>query len=420
MLLGYGHSTRRRISGYPAMTADAAWRRRQQRRQAEEAAEIGALLPFEAVFSTDNLLSTFDRLRVTGGPAPGPDRLLYSISRREAAALCRALSASVLAGKYRPGPERLVRIPKRSGGTRTLRLRSVLDRVVASALTEALTPLTEAAFLPCSYGFRPGRSALHLLADMDAAMTAHDAWVVTEDDISKAFDSVQIDKVLADFEGMISEVDYLNLIGAILRGADTTRKEGICQGCPLSPLALNTHLHFAHDLVLKDRVTIPFAGRYADNLAYLTTNVTEGHQARKRAADRLKPIGMSLKGPGTPTDIRLGKSVNLLGISISARNGTVSYTLADDVLTGLEEALEEAHLASDPPQSARLAVLGWSRAMGPAFESSAATTIPTVLELCTDHGHRGILSKQEILAAWDAGYQSWLSLRKRAFRGYDQ
>jgi hypothetical protein len=443
-VLGYGRRRRRPPAGHAGLDAHGAWLGRRLRRLAREAPKTGALPPFELVFSSDNMLRVFGLQRSTAGPAPGPDELTYaSLSSREAAHLLRAVAGPLSKGTYRPGPERAVVIPKRSGGTRTLRLRSILDRIVAAALAEALEPLLEGLFLPLSYGFRRGRSVWHLLADLEAAMIARNAWVVTVDDVRKAFDTVTIDQALGDFEGVVAEYEYLILIDAVLRGADRNRKEGICQGCPFSPTALNLHLHLANDLAFSQgdppspaapkqhtdyvhdlatrEVTIPFAARYADNLVYLTANVSEGNRARERAADRLKPTGLSLKGPGRPTDLRTGGAVDLLGLSLRYRKGTIGYSMADGALSSLEESLEEAHLATDPPQAARRAVCGWARAMGPAFESSAVNTVPTVLKLGTNHGFPGLLSEKEIRASWGAGYRSWLSLRATAVhrRGLD-
>src|SRR5690348_6472323 len=120
------------------------WRRPGGRRRRPPPLAAGsggsAVLPFDAVFTADNLLATLDHLRQTGGPAPGIDGLTCAdLSRREAAGLCRAVAKAVRAGTYRPQPERPVRIPKRTGGVRTLRLGTVLDRVVARTAADALT-----------------------------------------------------------------------------------------------------------------------------------------------------------------------------------------------------------------------------------------------------------------------------------------
>lgn len=50
-------------------------------------------------------------------------------------------------------------ISKAGGKQRRLGIATVTDRVVQASLTVVLEPTLEADFLPCSYGFQPGRCA---------------------------------------------------------------------------------------------------------------------------------------------------------------------------------------------------------------------------------------------------------------------
>src|SRR4051812_1118692 len=119
-MLGYGRLRRRPPTGHAGLDKRGAWLGRRLRRLAREGPEPGALPPFKLVFSRDNLLRIFKLRRSTAGPAPGPGGLTYaSLSMPEAAHLLRAVSRSVWKRTYRPGPEREVPIPKRTGGTRT-------------------------------------------------------------------------------------------------------------------------------------------------------------------------------------------------------------------------------------------------------------------------------------------------------------
>jgi RNA-directed DNA polymerase len=69
------------------------------------------------------------------------------------------LRTSLKDRSFRPLPVRERMIPKRGGKLRRLGIATTTDRVVQASLKLVLEPVFEADFLPCSYGFRPGRRA---------------------------------------------------------------------------------------------------------------------------------------------------------------------------------------------------------------------------------------------------------------------
>ena len=62
-------------------------------------------------------------------------------------------------GSYMPPPVRAVEIPKKSGGSRTLGVPTVADRVAQTVAYLYLEPNVEPIFHEDSYGYRPRRSA---------------------------------------------------------------------------------------------------------------------------------------------------------------------------------------------------------------------------------------------------------------------
>ena len=63
-------------------------------------------------------------------------------------------------GSYFPPPVRAVPIPKKSGGERILGVPAVSDRIAQMVVKQLIESDLETVFLPDSYGYRPGKSAV--------------------------------------------------------------------------------------------------------------------------------------------------------------------------------------------------------------------------------------------------------------------
>ena len=100
-----------------------------------------------------------------------------------------ALRDELKARRFRPAPVREALIPKPGGKQRRLGIATVADRVAQAALKLVLEPIFEADFLPCSYGFRPGRRAHDAIAEIHHFCSHSYEWIV-EGDIEACFDSI--------------------------------------------------------------------------------------------------------------------------------------------------------------------------------------------------------------------------------------
>jgi RNA-directed DNA polymerase len=114
----------------------------------------------DKVIRSDVLWLAWVAVRRNNG-APGIDKItLAQVEEYGVARLLGELASELRERRYRPMAARRVLIPKPgTGEMRPLSIPAVRDRIVQAALKIVLEPVFEADFLPCSFGFRPRRSA---------------------------------------------------------------------------------------------------------------------------------------------------------------------------------------------------------------------------------------------------------------------
>jgi group II intron reverse transcriptase/maturase len=254
---------------------------------------------YDKVYRRDVLERAWGQVRANRGAA-GIDRVtLAAVEQYGLERLLDELAAGLKEGSYRPLPARRVFIPKPGRDERRpLSIPTVRDRIVQTALKTVIEPIFEADFEPCSFGFRPRRTAhdaLQLILDEGYRGRR---WVV-ETDIANCFEAIPHDRLMQAIEERIVDRHVLKLLRALLRAGvmeeEAVRRSvsGTPQGGVVSPLLCNVYLNRL-DRAWQTRGHGALV-RYADDLVVMCRTETEARRALAALRALLAELGLEPK-----------------------------------------------------------------------------------------------------------------------------
>jgi retron-type reverse transcriptase len=226
----------------------------------------------DRIYRRDVLWEAWRRVKRNRGAAGVDAMTLAAVEQWGVEGFLEDLGARLQAGTYRPSAVRRRYIPKADGRQRPLGIPTVRDRVAQMAATLVLEPIFEADFHPCSYGFRPKRSATEALETL-RKRGAHGGNQVLDADIRDYFGRIDHDKLLKLVERRISDRRVLRLLrqwlqaGVMEDGRVSATVAGTPQGGVISPLLSNIYLHVLDTVWTRRHAHLGVLVRYADDCA---------------------------------------------------------------------------------------------------------------------------------------------------------
>lgn len=258
---------------------------------------------WDKVIAPRTLEAALAKVKANDGAA-GVDHVSVDAYEQDKTRNLKALHESLKDGAYRPSAIRRCFIPKAgSAELRPLGIPTVRDRVVQTALRDAVGPIFEREFADHSYGFRARRSAHQAIDRVERLLCEGLVWVA-DVDLKSYFDTIPHAPLMAKVRERVADGRVLGLIEAFLTQpvADGDRREiatvGVPQGAVVSPVLSNAYLNPLDHLMARAGYEMT---RYADDFVIQCRSEEEARRALAEVARWCGEAGLTVH----PTKTRI-------------------------------------------------------------------------------------------------------------------
>ena len=281
---------------------------------------------YDKVFGVHMLEQAYRRCKAKAG-SPGVDGISFGqIEQTGREAFLNQIRQELRTRSYTPSPVKRVWIEKENGGQRPLGIPTIKDRVIQQACKMVIEPIFEADFDDCSHGFRPNRSAKDAITQIKENLRegSHEVY---DADLSKYFDTIPHDKLMATLRERIADPRILRLIrqwlkvpivepdGEYTGGRGNTR--GTPQGGVISPLLANIYMNLIDKIVANPQGYYAKSGiqmiRYADDFILMGRHIRQ--EAVIRLHHYLQRMGLTINAEKSKQVDARRESFDFLGFT---------------------------------------------------------------------------------------------------------
>lgn len=271
-------------------------------------------------------------------PASGVDSVSYEDFDDNLKSELRQLAQELEEHRYESLPVKEIVLYK-GEKVRTVALFCMRDKVVQQSVAAELSKLYDAAFSSRVFAYRPGKSALDAIAEIEEAMKSYD--YVLKLDIVKFFDSINQKKLLSMLRERISEEDVTELVKEIMsakvldtrNGTLSVRERGVFQGSSVAPVLSNIYMKEFDE---KAESTVSFYVRYADDILVMDNSREHLEEVKKMFENMLHSLDLEVQEEKTQL-VSSQTGLVYLGYFFDKKGKAITDKAQDSLKDRLEE-----------------------------------------------------------------------------------